>query len=169
MAFVQNSFPNMTTLSTPFTSASIPIQGMQNVSYQIPNYTTGIHPNQISAIHPIQMNDAMFLPVAAETNHGGPNGKGFDITGQVGDDRTVSEADCKTLGIPFGSLYGDAQVENYYPYGDPGPFGTPVPQETIDFMNSDAYRGEVRLPLNVLNGLLWGTGAAPVPWGQSQQ
>ena len=166
--FHQNSYPNMTPLSTPFTSASIPIQGVQNFSYPISNFTVGIHPNQMSAMHHIQMNDAMLIPVAAETNHGGPNGKGFDITGNVGNDRTLSEADCKILGIPFGSLYGSDPVEDYYPYGDPGPYGTPVPQQTIDFMNSDAYHGEVRLPLNVLNGLLWGTGAVPVPWGQSQ-
>jgi hypothetical protein len=158
-------------MTTPLGSTSIPIQGMNNVSYPILNFSTGIYPNQMSAMYPqvVHMNDAAFFSVATETNHGGPNGKGFDITGQVGTDRTVSEADCKTLGIPFGSLYGDAPVEDYYPYGDPGAFGTPVPQQTIDFMNSDAYHGEVRLPLNVLNGLLWGTGAVPVPWGQSQQ
>jgi hypothetical protein len=169
MAFVQNIFPNMTSLSTPLTTSSIPINGMQNVSYPVSNFNTGIHSHQLTGMYPVQVSDAVYLPVAVETNHGGPNGKGFQITGQIGEDRTVSEADCKILGIPFGSMYGDAPVEDYYPYGDPGAYGTPVPQQTIDFMDSDAYNGEVKLPLNVLQGLLWGTGAVPVPWGQRQQ
>jgi hypothetical protein len=133
-------------------------------SYPISNYVSA---NQQSTFYTMQAGQPYFPPPIAETNHGGPNGKGFDIIGPKGDDRHVSEADCKTLGIPVGSLFGDAPVEDYYPYGDPGAYGTPVQPATIEFMNSEAYTGQVKLPLHVLKGLMWGEGAVPVPWGQA--
>ena len=151
----------MNTNFSPAVNMGFPIQ--TTASYPMPGFVS----NQVPVYLPAPtIQQSQYVPTMAETNLGGPNGKGFEIIGPKGDDRLICDEDCKTLGIPVGSLFGDAPVEDYYPYGAPGKYGTPVPAETIKFMNSEAYTGEVRLPLHVLKGLMWGTGAVPIPWGQ---
>lgn len=153
------SFP----ITGPFSPGFAPgIPTPQSVSYPIPNFIV----NQTPVHYPSTIQHSQSIPLATATDLGGPNGKGFEIKGPKEGDRRVSEEDCKTLGIPVGSLFGAEPVEDYYPYGEPGAYGTPVQPDTIQFMNSEAYTGEVRLPLHVLKGMMWGTGAVPIPWGQ---